>query len=584
MIIRKVFSVQCLVFSVLLILFAVCFAQEADLEFTLDVTSQTIPLPKIFKPNIDLSGRGYNSQSSWPQSLAAKEVLDTWQKDIGFNGIYRLQYDLWNINQLAKDQYLQKALLENYENIIKNITDSGGIVILDIFGTPPGLGKVLDKTSPPIDLKAFKELVKNHIRQLSCQKKYNIWYEVWSAPDQDGFFVGRKQEYLNLYRAVADAIKELEDEFKIQIPVGGPAVSWWFQNVDINTIITPEHSLIYDLIRFCYCYRLPLDFISWHCYSTDPKVEKEFTRYNKNAIALIRDWLSYFKFDKNTPLIVDEWNYDRSANIIPERGQNANICASYIPARIKNMYETGLDYQLFFSLEDFENNKEGVVRNTGIFWFDSKSLEYKGGYKSIYNVFRMLQNLDNEMFVSSLKFNDEFVGIIATKAEDRIVMLIFNYADTEFFNNYIYRGIAHFSDGERKLLLNLIKSRKLEKVMCKELDINRLRLTKRMKALLKKAQELNDGALKSGSNARNIKIDIKNLKGNYIYQRYAVDSSCYKDCFFTPVEEKEVDILDLYQERLVLNPYSVNLIILKKSPPKEINSPNVDDTTQIKKE
>jgi len=163
-------------------------------------------------------------------------------------------------------------------------------------------------------------------------------------------------------------------------------------------------------------------------------------------------------------------------------------------------------------------------------------------------------------------------------------MLIFNYADTEFFNNYIYRGIAHFSDGERKLLLNLIKSRKLEKVMCKELDINRLRLTKRMKALLKKAQELNDGALKSGSNARNIKIDIKNLKGNYIYQRYAVDSSCYKDCFFTPVEEKEVDILDLYQERLVLNPYSVNLIILKKSPPKEINSPNVDDTTQIKKE
>jgi hypothetical protein len=61
-------------------------------------------------------------------------------------------------------------------------------------------------------LKFFKELIKNYIRELSCNKRYNIWYEVWSAPDLDDFFLGRQQEYLNLYKAVAESVKELEEE------------------------------------------------------------------------------------------------------------------------------------------------------------------------------------------------------------------------------------------------------------------------------------------------------------------------------------------------------------------------------------
>ncbi|MDD5596074.1 MAG: hypothetical protein PHY94_07535, partial [Candidatus Omnitrophica bacterium] len=72
-------------------------AQENDLEYNLDVNSETVALPKIFHPNIDLSGRGFSRQSIWPQELAAPEVLDTWQKDIGFSGLFRLQYNLWEI-------------------------------------------------------------------------------------------------------------------------------------------------------------------------------------------------------------------------------------------------------------------------------------------------------------------------------------------------------------------------------------------------------------------------------------------------------------------------------------------------------
>jgi hypothetical protein len=534
------------------------FSQEPDLEFSLDVTSGTIPLPKVFKPYIDLSGRGFHENVTWPKTLAAKEVLDIWQKDIGFNGLYRLQYNLWEISQLEKDKEAQDKLLANYENIIKNINASGGIVILNLFGTPAGLGKALDKKSPPSDLKAYKELIKTTIKDLSCHKRYNIWYEVWNAPDLEGFFLGRKQEYFNLYRQVAESIKELRQETKMHIPVGGPSVSWWFQNIDGNTILTPERSLIYELLKFCYHYRLPIDFISWHTYSTNPSAEKENTLYKKTTVKLIRDWLTYFKFDRNTPLIIDEWNFDRDANVLSERKEESFICASFIPSRVKNMYEGGIDYQLYFSLEDFQNNKEGVNRNVGIF------LEDKAKPKSIYNAFRFLVNLEPELFTQKTK--DEFSGIISTKGQDKFAILIYNYIDPEIAISHLSNNIGTLSANERKILLDIIKSKRLEKILSGEQEISNLRTTKRVKALLTQAQELNKKAKKFMKDSRNINIGIKNLKGDYLYDRYVIDSSCSLNCELVPVEKKEISGTQPYQEVLSVTPYSVQMILLKQKP------------------
>ncbi|TRZ95573.1 hypothetical protein D4R78_02815 [bacterium] len=540
------------------------YAQEKDLELSLDPNSATIALPEIFKPNMDLSGRGFHPKESWPQELAAQEVLDIWQKDIGFNGIYRLQYDLWNINQLAKDKDMQEKLLGNYESIIKKISDSGGIVILSLFGTPAGLGKVLDKRSPPWDRGALKELIKGHIRYLSCQKKYNIWYEVWNAPDLEDFFLGKKIEYFLIYRIVAESVKELEAETKIHILVGGPSVSSWFQNLNGNTILRPENSLVYELIKFCYRNHLPLDFISWHSYSTDPKIEKEATVYKKTTVNLIRDWLSFFHFERNIPLIIDEWNYDRYGNILAERKEKAYIAASYIPARLKEMYRAGINYQLYFCLEDFQNNFAGVTRNTGAFWFDSESGEYKGGYKCIYNLFRMLYSLGNKFFTSLPKLDDEFVGIIATRGDDYLAIMVYNYLDPDIARNYLSRNISGLSGSEIKSILDFIQTRKLDKIVNNEIKIDSLRVSAREKALLNKAKELNMRYLKFKATTRNLKLGIKNLKRNYLYQRYIIDSSCSLDCEFAPLEKKELGPTDLYQETLVLSPYSTQLIILKE--------------------
>ena len=95
--------------------FGLASADDAELEFSLDTASSTIPLPAIFAPAIDLSGRGFHGELTWPQETAAREVIERWNKDRGFKKMYRLQYNLWEISQLGKNRQLQEKLLANYE-------------------------------------------------------------------------------------------------------------------------------------------------------------------------------------------------------------------------------------------------------------------------------------------------------------------------------------------------------------------------------------------------------------------------------------------------------------------------------------
>jgi hypothetical protein len=573
---------------------ATASAQEGDLEYALDISSNVIQLPEIFRPAIDLSGRGFHSDPTWPQALADKAVLDTWQKDIGMSSVCRLQYNLWEISEVAGNRALQAKLLSNYEDAIKKASDSGSIVILNIFSTPQGQGKVLDKKSSPVDLKAFKTVVKEFIRYYSCEKRYKVWYEVWTAPDLDDFFLGRQQEYLNLYKVIAESVRELEQEFKIVIPVGGPSSSWWFRSVGSNTNVTPERSLIYELIKFCYHYKLPLDFVSWHAYSTDPMAEKEMTSYKKSSVALMRDWLSYFNMER-VLLIVDEWNYDDGINLSAGRRDRVFVSASYIPARLKNMYEAGIDHQVFFALEDFQYNKEGVERNVGAFWFTPDPVAYNGGAKSTYNVFRALSLLGGSMFVHAPKLSDEFVGVVPTKSHDKITLLIYNYIDPDIAKNYVSRNIALLNEKERKSLLSIMAGDKLDKILRRQVDVAGLSITNRVKGMLKKAQELNDSSARFSAAGRNIKIVLKNLKDDQVYERYAVDSACNSNCAFVPAEADQPVTAAAPVISFVLNPYSVNVVVLTKKPkeaerPKEIEkafeeaSKQKEETAAVKTE
>lgn len=560
----KLYSLRLIIVLLIILLSATFgFSQEDMLKFTVDFQSKTRALPKIFSPSVDVSGRGHHRDMAWPYHLAAKETLEKWHKEINFKGVYRLYWDIWELEKVKLDPPLRNMLLANYEGIIKQINEVGGIVILSLYGSPPGMGRVLDRRSPPSNLKQWKKLIKETIRYLSCEKRYNIWYEVWSAPDTEEYFLGTKKDYLNLYRMVAEAVRELKRETKINISVGGPATTWWFQNFEGNTIITPEKSLIYELIRFCFKRKLPLDFISWHAFSTDPQAEKEITSYNKTLSVLIQDWLKYFRFKQKVPLIVDEWNFDNGSNIIEERGSKSFIAASYIPARLYSMYKTGIDYQIFFSMEDFQDNKYGINTNRGIFHYDGEGHQRLTHPKSIYNAFLMLNSLGSKMFDASLE--DQFVQAFATReGKDRIVILLWNYIDPFMAKNYIARQVALLNKKDRKLFINMVKSGDLDRLFRQEFSLESIKAGDKLKGMLEKAQQLNKLAESAKEDPRNISINLLNLSGEYNYQRYKIDNLCISDCKYMPTEEKEIEIDGNYQEICQLSPYSVMMIVLTK--------------------
>jgi hypothetical protein len=352
---------------------------------------------------------------------------------------------------------------------------------------------------------------------------------------------------------------------KTRIFIGGPSVSWWYQNCDGNSIVSPEKSLIYELIRFASRRHLPLDFISWHAYSSDPYTEQEATTYKKSLTHLIRDWLQYFNFSQDTPLVIDEWNFDIGANVAEERSERAYIAASYIPARLKQMQEAGIDYQIFFSLEDFRDNKAGVQVNRGIFSYNPETDVYQGNAKTLYNVFLMFNALGEK--VLPLALSDEFVGALATTKDGDIQLLLWNYIDPLLANNYLSRNIATLSARMQQELVNLFKSGKLDKLLNQEIPLDTSGVSEKMKNLLKKALELKQQAQAELSTSRKVKINFANLNGGYIFEKYSVDSACLGGCLFAPAQQEEVNIDNQYQIEEELSAYSVKLLVFKKKPP-----------------
>jgi hypothetical protein len=130
---------------------AIAAAQEDSVEYTLNTAGNTIALPQCFRPSMDLGGRGFHPDPAWPQSVAAPEAIDVWHNEFGACGLYRVQLNLWEISMLERNPALQRQWMQNYEALIKRISDAGGTVIVDIFSTPPGWGKIFDKKSAPVE-------------------------------------------------------------------------------------------------------------------------------------------------------------------------------------------------------------------------------------------------------------------------------------------------------------------------------------------------------------------------------------------------------------------------------------------------
>ncbi len=113
-------------------------------------------------------------------------------------------------------------------------------------------------TTPPKAMDAWVRMVTAFARHLFDRyggDELSRWaFEVWNEPNLD-FWAGTQQQYFELYRSTATALKAVDKRLR----VGGPATA--------ATAWAPE------FIEFCAKEEAPVDFLSTHIYANDPQTE-----------------------------------------------------------------------------------------------------------------------------------------------------------------------------------------------------------------------------------------------------------------------------------------------------------------------
>jgi xylan 1,4-beta-xylosidase len=175
------------------------------------------------------------------------------------------------------------------DRLIASIVDLGADVI---FRLGRSAGAQPDPPDPTQYAAIARHIVMHYNAGWANGFHYGIKYwEVWNEPDLlKIFWSGTPAQFYALYDQVARAVKEADPTAQI----GGPALSESWQAGRYR-----EGFL--DYVR---SHALPLDFFSWHHYSTDANDPFDFVRIGND----IRQVLDRAHFTK-TQSFVDEWNY-----------------------------------------------------------------------------------------------------------------------------------------------------------------------------------------------------------------------------------------------------------------------------------
>ncbi|MFD0714168.1 hypothetical protein [Paenibacillus sp. GCM10027626] len=117
---------------------------------------------------------------------------------------------------------------------------------------------------------------------------YGIRYwEIWNEPDNPpAMWSSTPERYYQLYETASLSIKSYNPELK----VGGPAVAGSYQT-----------AFMAGFLKYAQERRLPLDFFSWHTYTSDPKM------IARNA-AHVREQLDLHGYEQAESHF-NEWNY-----------------------------------------------------------------------------------------------------------------------------------------------------------------------------------------------------------------------------------------------------------------------------------
>ncbi len=152
--------------------------------------------------------------------------------------------------------------------------------------------------TPPRDVRQWAELVRMLVRhwidRYGAAEVREWFFEVWNEPNLKNFWTGAQDEYFELYRVTAEAIKSVDAGLR----VGGPA--------------TAKNEWVSEFLDFCDTHDLPADFVSTHHYPTDAfgsEGDDTETQLSRSRRSVLREQVQDARRRAGAlPLYYTEWN------------------------------------------------------------------------------------------------------------------------------------------------------------------------------------------------------------------------------------------------------------------------------------
>ncbi len=270
--------------------------------------------------------------------------------------------------------------------------------------------------SPPDDFDKYANVVKHvamHYNDGWAQGfHYRIRYwEFWNEPDVKetwgpnvrAFWSGTPEQFYRLYEKVARTLKAYDPALK----VGAPAQAG-------GGFKGPYRE---GLIAYCAAHKVPLDFYSWHRYTSRTYDPYDFARIGNE----VRGLLDASGF-RNAEDIVDEWNLSTvsMSKAFVERSSMEN--AAFVATALAYLQDSPVDRALVY---------RGDAGAVGLF-------AGNGSYRKTAYAFRAMgAMLDTPQRISATGADTLGFAVLAGRSADRgtVQVLISNYEIPEAYRN-----------------------------------------------------------------------------------------------------------------------------------------------------
>ena len=286
-------------------------AEATDVAVQIDMRQVTGALPHVWEECAGSDRAAITMRESW------RHDLDRWKAEIGlkrvrFHGIFNDEMGVFTPSILNR-----RKPTPNFRNVFEvydGLLARGVSPYIELSFMPKVLASGETKfgfydgnTSPPASNEAWADFVSVFVKALIG--RYGLatvrqWpFEVWNEPDLIFFWSGTKQQYFDMYKATALAIKAIDP----QLQVGGPATS--------------QAAWVGEFAAWTAANNAPVDFFATHIYASDNQgnVFGQGTRMPQSEVipAAMKKVRAEIEASphKGKPLYLSEWSSDSPAMI-----------------------------------------------------------------------------------------------------------------------------------------------------------------------------------------------------------------------------------------------------------------------------